>query len=72
MTRQEAIDRWADIARTVFKAEDVIFDKWCDKIHKAASEGNKEEMERIAEEYCQAIAVEIVSNTTDEELARLE
>lgn len=72
MTRQEAIDRWTDIARTVFKAEDVICDKWYDKLHKAASEDNKEELERIAEEYCQAIAVEIVSNITDEALARME
>ena len=71
MTRQEAINRWKDIVSTVFWAEEAIAKEWDAKL-KAAPNMSKEEQQKFADGYFQAIATEIVSKTTDEELARWE
>ena len=71
MTREQAIERWKVIASTVFWAEENISEVWDARL-RAAPEMTKEEQHQLADQYCKAIAEEIVSNTTDEELARWE
>ena len=71
MTRQEAIDRWKDIAETVFWAEEAIAHEWDERLH-AAPSMTREEQQQFADEYMTAIATEIVSKTSDEELAAME
>lgn len=64
MTRKEAIKHWADdIIPAVFKAENELQDQL-----KKIIADNKDDHERAAKLYCQAIATEIVSHTTDEQL----
>ena len=69
MTREEAIERWIHIAITVFWAEENISDVWYERL-KSAHTKTKKEQHELADQYCKAIAAEIVSKTTDEELAR--
>lgn len=71
MTRQEAIERWKDIAKTVFMAEEAISKEWNERLHAALSMTN-EEQQQFIDEYMTAIATEIVSATSDEELAEIE
>ena len=71
MTREKAIERWSDIASTVFWAQENISEEWYERL-KAAHTMTKEEQHQLADQYCKAIAAEIVSKTTDEELARWE
>lgn len=71
MTRQEAIERWKDIAKTVFFAEEAISKEWNERLHAALSMTN-EEQQQFIDEYMTAIATEIVSKTSDEELAEIE
>ena len=71
MTRQEAIDRWKDLAETVFWAEEAISKEWDERLH-AAPSMTSEEQQQFAQEYLTAIANEIVSKTSDEELAAME
>ena len=71
MTRQEAINRWKDIVSTVFWAEEAIAKEWDAKL-KAVPSMSKEEQKKFADGYCEAIAKEIVSQSTDEELAKMD
>ena len=71
MTRQQAIDRWAEVAETVFWAEEAIAKEWEGKLRNAPSL-SKAEQHELAHAYCRAIGEEIVSKTTDEELAQLD
>ena len=71
MTRQEAIARWKDIASTVFWAEERISKEWHQRL-KEAPNLSKEEQHKLADEYCRAIATEVLSGTTDEELAAMQ
>ncbi len=71
MTRQESINRWKDIVSTVFWAEEAIAKEWDSKL-KAAPKMSKEEQQKFADGYCEAIATQIVSRTTDEELAKID
>ena len=71
MTREEAIERWKQIAASVFWAEEAIAQEWDDRLH-AAPSMTHEEQQQFADEYMTAIATEIVSKTSDEELAAME
>lgn len=71
MTRQEAINRWKDLAETVFWAEETISEEWDERLH-AAPSMTREEQQQFADEYMTAIATEIVSKTSDDELAAME
>ena len=71
MTREQAIERWSTIASTVFWAEENISEEWHERL-KIAPQLTKDEQHELADQYCKAIAAEIVSKTTDEELARWE
>lgn len=71
MTRQESIDRWKSIAKTVFIAEEAISKEWNERLYAAPSMTN-EEQQQFIDEYMIAIATEIVSKTSDEELAEME
>ena len=70
MTRQEAIERWKELASTVFWAEEAISKDWDERLH-AAPSMTREEQQQFADEYMTAIATEIVSRTSDEELAKI-
>lgn len=71
MTREEAINRWTDIANAVFWAEERIAKEWHERL-KVAPNLSKEEQHQLAQDYCRAIAVEITKDTPDEELAEME
>lgn len=71
MTRQEAIEHLKDIAKIVFFAEEAISKEWNERLHAALSMTN-EEQKQFIDEYMTAIATEIVSKTSDEELAEME
>ena len=71
MTREQAIERWTDIAGTIFWAEERISDVWKYKL-KAMVDRPKEERVAFIQEYCRAIAIEITNATSDEELAAIE
>ena len=71
MTRQEAIERWKFIVNSVFWAEEAISEEWDERLH-AAPSMTREEQQQFADEYMTAIATEIVSKTSDEELAAME
>ena len=71
MTRQEAINRWKDLAETVFWAEEAINKEWKERLH-AAPSMTHEEQQQFADEYMTAIATEIFSKTSDEELTAME
>ena len=70
MTRNDLIDRWKTIAECVFSAEHAIIDQWRDKMKEAAKKGN-DEVERMKDLYLTAIATEILSRTSDEELEKM-
>jgi len=63
-SREELIDHWADIAATVFHAEDEISDEWFPKLRKA-KELPGDERRKLAEDYLRAIAAEIVGHSKD-------
>ena len=69
MTRDEAIERWKVIASTVFWAEENISHEWHERL-KSAHTLTKKAQHELTDQYCKAIATEIVGKTTDEELAR--
>lgn len=71
MTREEAINRWADITEAVFWAEERIAMEWDAKLKEAVNKP-KDEQYALSKEYCRAVATEIVSKISDEELAELE
>ena len=71
MTRQEAIERWTDIANTVFWAEEKISKEWHQRL-KEAPNLTKDKQHELAQAYCRAIAVEITKNISDEQLAEME
>lgn len=67
MTREELIEHWAtDVVPAVFAAEDKLREE-LQKILKV----NEDNKEHGAELYCRAIATEIVSKLTDEQIAEL-
>lgn len=63
---ERMIEHWALIAKTVLVAEDAISDEWFPKL-RATKDAPKEERDKIADEYCRAIAKEILSHATEEE-----
>lgn len=58
----EAIDRWKLIISTVFAAEEAISEDWEFKL-KAAKHLGKEEKKKLADEYLEAVAEEIISKS---------
>lgn len=70
MTRQESIDRWKTIAEAVFAAEHAIIGQWRERLEVAAKDDR--EAERMKDLYLTAIATEILSRTTDDELDGME
>lgn len=54
------------MAKTIFAAEDAIFEDWTPRLH-AAKDLPKDERDRIADEYCRAIAIEILSHAEKKE-----
>ena len=67
MTREEAINRWVIIAQTVFRGEDAIRPKL-----QAVLKQHADDPTTGAEEYLRLIAEEIVSHTSDADLAAIE
>ena len=66
MSREEAIKHWERIIPQVFKAEDLLRPQL-----KAMLEQHKDDKAEGAKLYCRMIAEEIVSHTSDEQLASL-
>lgn len=65
-TDQLMVDLWALMAHTVFAAEDAIYVEWLPKL-RAMKEAPKEERDKIADEYCRAIEIEILRNAEKKE-----
>lgn len=72
MTREELKKRWVVIVNTVFAAEHALSGVWTERLRKAAESGDEAEKARTAAAYVAAMADEIVSHTTDEEIAEIE
>lgn len=70
MTREEAIERMKIAATAVFLAEQRISRTWHEDL-KTANSLPKEEQMKLVNDYCTAIAIEIVNKTTDEELKKM-
>lgn len=68
MTRKDAIKKWKEIVSSVFYAESKLFEAWNPQLMDARNM-NEQERARIADRYLEAIETEIVSATSDEELA---
>lgn len=66
MTREAAIKRWEEIIPAVFEAED----KLRQRLNLILAE-YRDDPTTAVELYTRAIAKEIVSHTTDEELSKL-
>lgn len=71
MTREETIKSLAQIANAVFWAENRLAPAWKQRL-KEADKLPKAQKRKLAEEYCLAIATEIASRTSDEELAEMD
>ena len=71
-TRNEYIEHWADIIRTVFAAEDNIKDRdnWVQRLREARNLPF-DQRKKVCDDYVRVLATEIVSRTTDEELEEL-
>lgn len=63
---ERMIEHWALIAKAVLVAEDAIGAEWFPKL-RATKDAPKEVRDRISNEYCRAIAKEILSHATKEE-----
>lgn len=57
--RQDLVEHWMLLAKTVFAAEDNISDEWKPKLE-AAKNASKIVKEQIANAYLRAIATEII------------
>ena len=68
MTRQAAIKRWEEIIPAVFKAEDEIKPQ----LQRLLKQKEELGVKQTADMYCTMIAAHIVSQTTDEELNKLD
>lgn len=71
MTREATIESLAQIASAVFWAEDRLAPEWQQRLQDA-DKLPKAQKQKLAEEYCLAIATEIASRTSDEELAEMD
>ena len=67
MTREQVIRRWADIAESVFWAEERIAKEWHEKL-KAMVEKPSDEVTEFVPQYCRAVAEKIVEPLTDEQI----
>ena len=63
--RQELIEHWMLLAKTVFVAEDNIRDKWKPKLE-ASKNASAIVKEQIADAYLRAIATEIIEKVYEE------
>lgn len=70
MTRAQVIDRWAGIVKCVFAAELAIKPQWKESLERAKGMSDEDKV-KIAKAYCDAVAAEIVSKTSDEQLAEM-
>ena len=66
MTRDEMVEQYRFVVISVFKAEDKLRSQL-----KEVLEKYKDDKEKAAEIYSRMIAEEIVSHTSDEEIAEL-
>ena len=64
MTREELVEQYRFVVISVFKAEDKLREQL-----KEVLEKYKDDKEKAAEIYSRMIAEEIVSHTSDEEIA---
>jgi hypothetical protein len=65
--RQELIEHWILLAKTVFVAEDNISGEWKPKLQAAKGKSDLE-IQQTADDYLRAIAEEIINHTKMEEL----
>ena len=70
MTREEAIVRWKPIVQAVLSVENDLDDEWLPRLKDAKGKSSKEQI-RLVDEYLTAIATEIVSRTSDDELKEM-
>lgn len=63
MTKEEMIEHWMLLAKTVFVAEQNISDEWTPKLKAARSCKTDLEVQQIVDAYLRAIATEILEHT---------
>ena len=70
MTRNEAIEHWKPIIQAAFAAENAVIDQWKAKLKEAKKMTNEKQV-KVIDEYLTAVATEIVSKMSDEDLDEL-
>ena len=71
MTREQAIKRWTGIVEAVCRAQGEISNELAPRLT-AAGKKPKEEIVAVAQEYYVAIATQVISHVTDENLAAMQ
>jgi len=61
MTREQQIAHWAPIVSAVYRAEDNIKAEWFPRLQEAKNL-DQPQREALADEYCRAVATEIVDH----------
>jgi hemerythrin superfamily protein len=70
MTRKEYIDHFMAVVNAVHLAEEKLRPEWEERLSEMPHLTDKEQNER-AMSYIRAVATEVVSGTSDEELANM-
>lgn len=72
MTRAELEKRWVLIVQAVLTAQDTLSDPWDERLRQTVRQNDAKEKQRVADAYTAAMAKEIVSHTSDEEIAEMD
>lgn len=71
MTREQIREHYADVVRAVYRAEDnvkpTLMERWC----ALGKKPTQEQKIRFTRDWCLAVADELLSATSDEELKEL-
>lgn len=71
MTREQAIKRWTEIIPAVWRAELTLRQKWQGRLAEAKFMP-ADKVRKLSEVYIRAVAEEIVSKTSDEQLKEMD
>lgn len=71
MTREQAIKRWVEIIPAVWRAELTLRLKWQGRLAEAKFMP-ADKVRKLSEVYIRAVAEEIVSKTSDEQLKEMD
>lgn len=70
MTKEEIRQHWSEVVRAVFAAEDAVRPTLNERRSALGENPTKEQRDALADEWCLAVADEILSKTSEEELKK--